>query len=200
MRRASRTVTVRGHDRSLAVLQKPPCKLLGAWSMQAEQARSVHLESPPASRQLHGDFGVVEDGLGALRMSDHRSEPTVPDVLGHLKEDVWPPGEWDLDEHTAGAFELVSTHVLTQKPGMWRQLEPEPQLQPCVRAHLPVSLAGGDLALVSERQVRPDMRRGEKDRRAVRSCLAAELDALAHGRSAVITGRDDMRVAVNEEG
>jgi hypothetical protein len=133
-------------------------------------------------------------------MSDHRSEPTGLDVLGHLKEDVWSPAERNLDENAAGAFELVSTQVFTQKPGMWRQLEPEPQLQPCVWAHLPVGLADSYLALVSQRQMRPDMRRGEKDRRAVRSCLAAELDALAHGRSAVVTGRDDMRVAVDEEG
>jgi hypothetical protein len=106
-------MTVRRHDRSLAVLQKPPCKLLGARPMQAEQARSVHLQIPSASRQLRSDFGVVEDGLGALRMSDHRSEPTGLDVLGDLKEDVWPPGERDLDEHTAGALKRVATQVLT---------------------------------------------------------------------------------------
>lgn len=193
-------MTVRGDERSLAVLQKLPRELLGARPVQAEQARSVHLQGPAAAGQLFRDARIVEDGLGALGVADDRLEATGLDVLAHPKEDVRTPGERDLDEHTAGAFELVSSHVLTQEPGMWGQLEPEPQLQACVWAHLPVGLANGYLALSSERQVRPDVRSRKQDRRAVRSRLATKLDPLANGRSAVVTGWKNVRMAVDEEG
>ena len=64
---------------------------------------------------------------------------------------------------------------------MWSQLESEAQLQACVRAHILIGLADDYLALSSERQVRPDVRRRKKDCRAVRSRLATEVEALAHG-------------------
>src|SRR3546814_16339833 len=56
------------------------------------------------------------------------------------------------------------------------------------------------LAFLAEGEVRPDVRRREQDAGAAAEGFEAEGPALPHALDAVVTGRDDMRVNVDEEG
>ena len=200
VRRSSRAMAVRRHERSLAVLQKAPRELLGARPMQSEQARSVHLQGPAAAGQLLRHSRIVQDGLGALRVSDDGPKPAGLDVLPHSEENLWPAGERDLDEHATSAVELVAGHVLAQSRGCGVNSNPSRNSRPACGCISPYALRMATSRSASERQVRPDVRCPKEDRRTVGSRLTTELDALAHGRSAVVAGWDDMRVAVDEKG
>jgi len=88
--------------------------------------------------------------------------------------------------------------VLLQKRCRRRQLETEAELEPSVRAHTLVGGADLCLALFAQGEVRPDMRRRKQDRGPVLRRAATERQSILDRRGPVVTGRDDMRVTVDE--
>ena len=88
-------------------------------------------------------------------------------------------------------------------PRTWRrrgrQLEPEPQLETGLLRHVCEVRADRPLALLGEREVRPDVRRRVEDRRPVRGGLTAETEALDDPLRSVVARRHDMRVDVDEK-
>jgi hypothetical protein len=97
--------------------------------------------------------------------------------------------------------ETKAVRILVQECRAWCQLEPEPQVEPetrCLRSHL--GMGGSDLllALGRHREHGPDVRGREEDSRAVLCGALAELEPFFHTVRPVVSGRDDVRVDVDE--
>ena len=123
---------------------------------------------------------------------------TPRNVLGEREKQIGRSGERDLHQDSVGAFEDVTVRILFEQWRRRRQLEAEAQLEPCLRAHALVGSANLRLPFRTEREVRPDMRRREEDRRSVRGSTVAEGEDDFDRRCAVVTGWDDVRVTVDE--
>src|SRR5207253_977546 len=97
-----------------------------------------------------------------------------------------------------GSFEDVAVRVFLQERRGRRELEPEPELEPCVRADALVGLPDLHLALVAEREVRPDVRRRKENSRPMLRSAFAQGEPVLDRRGSVVTRRDDMGVTVDE--
>ncbi len=56
--------------------------------MAPEQARRVHLQQPAGLGDLRGSSGILEDGLGPLRMGDHEPEAVTLRLLADGGEET----------------------------------------------------------------------------------------------------------------
>jgi len=191
-------VTVRGDHRAEPSFEQRPTELFGLGPVTAEERRRVHLQRPASLCQLVRDGRIGEHRLGALRVGDDRTEPRLLDVLGERVEQIGWSGERDLHQDAVGAFEDVTVRILFEQRRCRRQLEAEAQLELRLRAHALIGSANLRLPFRTEREVRPDVRRREEDRRSVRGSTAAEGEAVRDRRCAVVTGWDDVRVTVDE--
>jgi hypothetical protein len=139
-----------------------------------------------------GQLRPLADRLGALRMGDQRPQPGALDVLGELDQIGGGPRERHLDQDDVGAFEEVAGRILAQQRRRGRQLEAQPQLE--ARPGLEPLVRGQNLLLpcLSQRQMRPDVRRGEQDRGARGGGQVAELEAVRRRLRAVVARGHDV--------
>ena len=106
-------------------------------------------------------------------MRDDRSQPGRFDVLRERIQEVGRAREGHLHQDAVRSLEEVAVRVLLEQRAGRRQLEAEPQLEPRLRTHPLVGLPDLQLALFTEREVRPDVRRRKEDRRPVLCCASA---------------------------
>jgi hypothetical protein len=107
VRRPARAVSVGGDDTDVAAFDETPAELLALFAVVAAEARRVHLERPSLGKRERSSW-ILEDGLGALGMCDHRREACRLDVRRQLLRDFERPRERQLDEHTREVPEAVA--------------------------------------------------------------------------------------------
>jgi len=139
-------------------------------------------------------------GFGALGMRDQRHEPRVFHVLRQREQLIRRADERHLDQHVPRALEQVTGRVLLKQRRRRVQLEAEAQLEWRPFTEQLEGAAYLDLALLRQREVRPDVRRAEEDRRPRLRSEIAELEAFLDRAGTVVTRRHDVRMAIDETG
>ena len=190
-------MAVGGDDRGVARFDQAPGDLLSFLAVPAQEARRVELQGPTA-RKLAGQLGAFADRLRPLGVGDERREAGALDVLGELDQREDRPGERHLDEHDLRAVENVAGRVVLEQPPRRGQLEAESQLKPRSYFEPLVGPADIPLPLRRQREMRPDVRRGEEDGGAGLGSEVAQLEPVLERRSAVVAGRNYVRVTVHE--
>src|SRR5436190_22318913 len=194
-------MAVGGYDRRRAFVDQAPALGLHLWAVVSEQARRVHLERPATFGQLLGETRIGQHRFCPLGMRDDRRQAGSLDPLADLDEELRGADERNLDEYELGALEDEPPRVVAEQGRHRRQLEPEPELERQALAELTERRADAPFAaLVERRNVRTDVRCRIQDPRAVLESVTSEGQTLGHGLYAVVPGRHDVRVDVDEAG
>ena len=191
-------MAVRGDDGRQSVAQEPPGEFLPLGPVAPQEARRVHLQRPAALRELVGEHGSLEHGLGSLRVRDQRRQPCRLDVLAECEQEIGRTGERHLHEDDVEALQGVPARLDLEQRGDRRQLPPQPQVDSGPLAQLFGALGDERLALLVGRQERRDVRGGEENTRAAPGGLFAEGDGFRHRLRAVVSRGDDVAVEVDE--
>src|SRR2546430_6413051 len=85
MRRARRTVAVRGDELPETSLEQRPAEFLGFGPVPAEERGRIDLQRPASSGQLLRDEGIGEHDFRSLRMRDHRSQARSEEHTSELQ-------------------------------------------------------------------------------------------------------------------
>jgi hypothetical protein len=193
-------MAVGAHDRRDAALEQVPAEIGGVVAVPPEQRGRVHLQQPPALRELRGERGVAEEGLRPLWVRDDRAQALARDAFGEREDDGGRAQERHLHQDSVRSLEHVASGIVVEQRGGRCEFETKPQLEPHLRAKLGVRLADRRLALGLEGEVRPDVRGRKQDARSARVRLAAERPRLGHGTHAVVPGGNHVGVAIDEDG
>ena len=160
----------------VAGLDEAPGELLDLVAVPPEQARGVHLQRPalarararaPAARRI----GSVRSGCATSGLRPARSMCSASSTGRRRAR------ERHLDQHDVGALEHVARRVLAAAAAAPASARSRAAAR---AAPAPVSRsyarANRSLALLGQRQVRPDVRRREQDRGARGGGQVAELE------------------------
>jgi len=185
--------------RELFVDQTPPFAL-HLRAVTPEEAAGVDLQRPAALGQLVGQVWVGQDRLRPLRVRDDRRQSGALDPLPDLEEEAGRADKRNLDEHMLALLEDVAPGILVEQRRHRGQLEAEPKLERRPFSKLREGLPDPGLALLAQRDERRDVRCRVEHARLVGECIAAQRQSLVDGPNAVIAGRDDVRMDVDEAG
>ena len=143
----------------------------------------------------------IEHLVGALWMRDDGRQACRLDRLGEQHCRAERAREGKLHEHGGQSAERVAGRILGEELARRGELEPEAEIESerrRLQRHVRVDEPDRCLPLLGEGELGPDVRRREEHVRSARDCLTAEHEALGHRLGAVVTGRDDVRMHVDE--
>jgi hypothetical protein len=177
---------------------------LGVDSVEPQHAAGGDLHDPAAVDQLERQLRLLDHRHRPLRMGKDRLKSGSMNVFRELdrarETRLARVREWAFNEHRLQLVESVPPRILLEELVRGTELEAESQLEATVKRsnHLGVCLPNARLALTSQRQIGTDVRSSIEDSGSASRRLSTEGDCLLDRLNAVVTGRDHVRMNVDE--
>ena len=202
------SVGIGGCECDEAGLEQGPARSLGGRAVPADERRSVEAQQPAALGEGTNRFRVGCDRAAALGVTEHRHEPRLLDPSGGIGDngdrvfDLEPRAR-ELDQDATSPFEheLGGSRAAIS---VGIHLPATPQIEPPAAASGRIAANDSWNSSIRAGRARKrvprgmDMRGGEEDAGAGLEGEAAQLESLLDRFRAVVPGRDDVGVDIDE--